>query len=153
MKYNNSISLMFMAISLAVAIGFSPEVRAEIEFNDPEDPAPAETVGDSLPTDLGFEAPDGLGAPPHTESGGVRSDDEFSFPQDATLPAIGEGSVRGDEGALPVLDLTSPETTELWEEVEFLIPGISVPDNTASEASETQEELGADVSDTDESSE
>ena len=148
MPKNNPISRMTIALSVAIvatiAPGISSAARGQIEFNNPDDPIPVDTVG-GITNEAGFQLPEDIGAPDESAGGGVRGDVEFQSPGDSTtsesvgggvrgdddfLSSTVEAGIRGDGEHLPTLDLTSPETTEVWEEVQFFTPNALAPENS-----------------------
>ena len=158
MLKNNLMSRMTIALSVAIvaaiAPGISNGVRAQIEFNNPDDPIPVDTVG-GIANEAGFQLPEDIGTPDESVGGGVRGDIEFQAPEDSTpsesvgggvrgdddfLSSTVEAGIRGDGEHLPTLDLTSPETTEVWEEVEFFTPNALAPENSPVDSTDESRE-------------
>ena len=148
MPKNNPISRMTIALSVAIvatiAPGISSAARGQIEFNNPDDPIPVDTLG-GIANEASFQLPEDIGAPDESVGGGVRGDIEFQTPGESAPDETVAGGVRGDEDRLsstveagilgdsehlPTLDLTSPETTEVWEEVQFFTPNALAPENS-----------------------
>lgn len=155
---NNLMSRMTIAFGVAIvaaiAPGLSSGVRAQIEFNNPDDPIPMDTVG-GIANEAGFQLPENIGAPDESAGGGVRGDVEFQSPGDSTtsesvgggvrgdddfLSSTVEAGIRGDGEHLPTLDLTSPETTEVWEDVEFFTPNALAPENSSAPSTDESRE-------------
>ena len=155
---NNPMSRMTIALGVAIvaaiAPGISNGVRAQIEFNAPDDAMPVDTVG-GIANEASFQLPEDIGAPDETVGGGVRGDIEFQVPGDSApdetvgggvrgdddlLSSTVEAGIRGDGEHLPTLDLTSPETTEVWEEVEFFTPNALAPENSSVDSTDESRE-------------
>ena len=112
---------------MAIVSGISNPIRAGIEFNDPED-IPADTVGD-LTNGVDFQPPEDAGTPDDTVAGGTRSDLEIELPENGTPDDRSFGGVRGNNEDGSVRDLAAPDTTQVFDEIDFFLPNSLAPEN------------------------
>lgn len=112
---------------MAIGSNLSNPVRAGIEFNDPEE-IPADTVGD-LTNEADFQPPEDVGAPDDTVAGGTRSDIEIELLENGTPDERSFGGVLGNNEDGSVRDLAAPDTTQIFDEIEFSLPDSLAPEN------------------------
>jgi Domain of Unknown Function (DUF928) len=113
------------AISIVASISESAQA---IQFNAPEDSAPADTTGGGVRGDIQF-LPPGDTAPDTSTGGGVRGDIQFLPPGDTAPDTSTDESIQGDVQSLPPGD-TAPDTStdeSIQGDVQFLPPGDTVP--------------------------
>jgi Domain of Unknown Function (DUF928) len=121
------ISKTFTSVTLAAAISIATSIsvsaQSRIQFNAPNDPAPADSTGGGIRGNIQFLAPEDA-APADSTGGGIRGNIQFLAPEDAAPADSTGGGIRGNVQFLPPGDATPDDSTGggIRGEVSFLPP-------------------------------